>query len=243
MSHWRRVLFWGLLPWVIPQALYVRRSAPRFAPASGPRVGWVGQGEPLRLLAIGDSIVAGVGVERTDEALASRTAARLASELDRAVMWQAVGQSGATAVTVRERLLPRAPDEAFDVIVVSVGVNDVTSLNRTGRWQHNLSALLAALRRRFPAAPIILAGLPPLWGFPLLPQPLRALFGMRARTFDEVASRVAAASEGVAHVPLDFDPTPEKFSPDGYHPSVESYGVFGGLMAHAAARLLQRSSD
>ena len=72
-------------------------------------------------------------------------------------------------------------------------------------------------------------------GFPLLPQPLRAVFGLRARTLDDIAREVAAACQNAFHVPLDFDPDPEKFSPDGYHPSEESYVEFG---QHMAERLL-----
>ena len=55
----RNVVFWGSLPFLAPQALYVRRTAPRFAEASGPSKGAIGAGPGKRLVAIGDSIVAG----------------------------------------------------------------------------------------------------------------------------------------------------------------------------------------
>ena len=63
----RRALFWLLLPLMIPQALRVRRTAPRFAGASGEDAGVcdVAMGEEdaprLRLLAIRHYIIAGVG--------------------------------------------------------------------------------------------------------------------------------------------------------------------------------------
>ena len=73
--------------------------------------------------------------------------------------------------------------------------------------------------------------MPPLHGFPLLPQPLRAAFGMRGRSFDEVAMKVVEEHPHSLHVPLDFEPDPENFAADGYYPSEESYTEFGRRMA------------
>jgi hypothetical protein len=73
--------------------------------------------------------------------------------------------------------------------------------------------------------------MPPLHGFPLLPQPLRAVFGMRARSFEYVTRQLTDEHPFVRHVPVDFDPDPAKFAADGYHPSEESYQEFGRSMA------------
>ena len=169
----RRVGFWGLLPLVAAQGLWVRRRAPRFADAAGPRRGTVGAGPSLRLLAFGDSIVAGVGAPTLDQALVGRFAGALASRAGRTVEWVAVGKTGARSADLRDSLLARVPPGPFDVVVVSVGVNDVTGLVRTRDWVHRVDAVIAGLRAHSPDARILMAGLPPLWGFPLLPQPLR----------------------------------------------------------------------
>ena len=57
----RNLLFWGLFPFALPQAVYVRRTAPRFAPPDCAPSGRVGSGPPLKIVGIGDSIIAGVG--------------------------------------------------------------------------------------------------------------------------------------------------------------------------------------
>ena len=227
----RRLAFWMLVPFALPQGLRLRRSAPRFAAARGTPHGCEGRGAPLRLLAIGDSIIAGVGAETVDEALPRRTAQALAKRLDRAVHWTARGRIGATAETVQTRLIPRLPAEAFDVIILSVGVNDVTGLHRTARWRANLGALLDALRTHSPEALVVMIGVPPLHGFPLLPPSLRFLLGMRARTFDAVAEREVTRRRGCRYVPARFDPRPEQFAPDGYHPSAESYREWAERLA------------
>ena len=227
----KSLLFWIAFPFLIPQALYVRRTAPRFAPADGPREGCVGDGDEVHLLAIGDSIIAGVGATELSRALVGQTARALADSRRCRVAWRALGVSGYDSAKVLEHLVPDLPDVSFDYIVVSVGVNDVTGLTTTRQWRRNLNQLLTMLHARYPTARIALAGLPPMHGFPLLPQPLRAVLGLRARTLDDIAREVVVADRNALHVPLDFDPDPAKFSPDGYHPSEESYVEFGQHMA------------
>jgi lysophospholipase L1-like esterase len=227
----RSLLFWGLLPFVIPQALLLRRTAPRFAGAAGPKEGAVGSGRRVNLIAIGDSIIAGVGAENLADALVGRTAAALAGALDCRVSWLARGSIGADSRKVLGELLPELPDTPAAFIILSVGVNDATGLATVRRLTRNLDELLSKLSRHSPEAVIAVAGIPPLRGFPLLPQPMRALFGMRGETFDAAIRRVVSGHRRVVHVPLDFDPTPDRFSADGFHPSEESYRDFGRLMA------------
>ncbi len=205
--------------------------APRFAPAGGPVEGSVGSGERTRLLAVGDSIVAGVGASELSKAMVGQTAAALAGALNSCIAWQALGVSGYDARKVLERSLPKLPDVAFDYIIVSVGVNDITGLTTIRKWRHNLTLLLSKLQAHSPNAVIAVAGMPPLHAFPLLPQPLKAVLGMRARAFDKVARKVIGGCRNAIHVPLDFEVDPIKFAPDGYHPSEESYIEFGRYMA------------
>lgn len=233
----RNLLFWIVFPFLIPQALYVRRTAPRFAPAGGPVNGSVGDGEQAHLLAIGDSIIAGVGASELSRALVGQAATALAHARQCRISWQALGRSGFDSARILENLVPLLPGDTFDYVIVSVGVNDITGLTSMRQWSRNLTALLRALQHHSPDALIAVAGMPPLHGFPLLPQPLRATFGMRARAFDDIARRVVDQRERCTHVPLDFEPEPAKFSPDGYHPSEESYTEFGRHMAESLLEL------
>jgi lysophospholipase L1-like esterase len=111
------------------------------------------------------------------------------------VEWLAVGETGARATRVRTGLVEELPPGAFDIILVSVGVNDVTGLVRSGAWTREVGFLLDALRAHSPRAVVVMAGLPPMWGFPLLPRPLRYVFGVRAWTFDDLLRRVVAVRD------------------------------------------------
>jgi hypothetical protein len=69
----------------------------------------------------------------------------------------------------------------------------------------------------------------------VLPEPLRALIGCRGEVFDEIARRQISEHSNALHVPLDFEPNPEQFSADGFHPSEASYRQFGEMMANVIA--------
>jgi lysophospholipase L1-like esterase len=231
----RSIIFWGLLPFILPQAIYVRKTAPRFSAAAGPRGGTAGSGKNYTLIAIGDSIIAGVGATTLAKALVGQTAEKLSCLLDCKITWQAIGRSGAVSNEVIERLVPQLPDKQPDFMVVSVGVNDATSLSSVARWRQNLAKLLKTLVDYAPAAIIAVAGIPPLRGFPVLPQPMRALFGIRGEIFDRVLQEEIARRKNAVHVPLDFEPEPHMFSADGFHPSEESYQGFGEMVAREIA--------
>ena len=71
----------GLLlgPVLLAQGRYVRGTTPRLPEAAGPRSGQMGDsGQALRLLLVGDSAAAGVGVARQEQALLGQLVAGLA---------------------------------------------------------------------------------------------------------------------------------------------------------------------
>jgi len=226
-----RLLFWLALPVIAIQGTWLKFRAPRFPPAAGPVSGSTGQGAVLRLHAIGDSIVAGVGAATTMEALPALLATALANKFGRQVRWNASGQSGARSERILTELVPQLPEAPADVVFISTGVNDVTGLKSTRHWRRQLNALWDALHKYSPDAVLLIAGLPPMHIFPLLPQPLRAVIGMRARTFDAIVAELAGQREYCLFVPTRFDPGAGKFSDDGYHPSEASYRVWAEKLA------------
>lgn len=231
--RWPSTAFWAALPLVLPQALWVRRTAPRFDGASGPARGVTGSGDARRLLVYGDSIAAGVGAGTFPKALAGQLAVALSERLDATLRWESRGYIGANA----RRLLTRLDGETFagpfDFVVLSVGVNDVTSLTPITDWEVSLEKLLERIGRTCGSPTIALAGIPDMGRFPLLPQPLRSVLGLRSRQLDAAGRRIADTLAHVVHVPVEFELRPDTFSADGYHPSETSYRAFAGTIADA----------
>jgi len=238
----RNLIFWTLFPFALPQAVRLRRTAPRFSPPRCDTVGRYGSGAPLKVLAIGDSVIAGVGVDYLRDAFVGQTTRALAETLKRTVHWSVFGRSGARVEHLLAEYVQRLPDAPADVILLSVGVNDVTGLTLVPVWRRRLRQLLLTLRQHSPNAVIGIAGLPPMHAFPLLPEPLRFAAGQRGKAFDLVGRRLAGALPGVIHMPIEFETIDGSFCDDGFHPSARSYAVFGQRMAQLLAHDLSQTN-
>jgi lysophospholipase L1-like esterase len=226
-----RALFWALLPVTASQGLWLRRRATRLPGAAGARAGVIGAGEDYHLLAIGDSIIEGVGAGRVEASLPVQFASRLAEAAGRRIHWRIEGCSGHGIRDVIERLDALQHDAPIDLVLVSVGVNDVTGLSSTRSWRRNVHILLGRIRSRWPAARILFTGLPPMGSFPLPPQPLRFSLGLRAATLDRIASAVIARHPGAVHVMTHIDPEHHDFCEDGFHPAPESCTLWARELA------------
>lgn len=232
--------WWGLalllLPVVLPQALWTRRTALRLPPAAGAQRGLAGGehgGTPLRLLLLGESTVAGVGVDSQKEALAGQLAVALAARLRRPVAWRACGENGITTDQACARLLPQALAEPADLAVLVFGVNDTTHLRTLQGWDAALRSLSAALAAR--GVPVAFTGVPPIEHFSALPWLLRRLLGWRATLLDRRLRRVCAeVAAGYHRLELEF--AADYLAQDGYHPSALGYRLWSeGLAASLSA--------
>ncbi len=223
----------ALSPLLLAQALGVRRRALRLPEAAGPRNGVAGHGPQLRLLILGDSSAAGVGVAHQDQALAGQLVSRLAT--DWRVEWRLVAQTGATTARACA-MFDAQPVEKVDVVVTALGVNDVTRQVPLRRWRLQQEALAETLLQRG-ARLVIRSGLPPIERFALMPWPLGAVLGAQARAMD--AALCAGSTGPLAHLP--FDPArldPAQMATDGFHPGAAIYADWAqGLAALIRQRL------
>ncbi len=242
MSWLKRAAFWGCLPVAAWQGLNLRKTALRLPPPPGNTHGISGQTaqnrfrKPLRLLALGDSIIAGIGADHQQHALPAQLALSLGRLSGQAVSWEALGRSGASSTDLLE-MLPSLQEPAPDLVLVSIGVNDVTGLTSAGRWQSNLQQLCQRMGSRWPAALVVFCGLPPMEKFPLPPQPLRYCLGLRAAELDRIAAELIDTQAGMLHIPVQINPAEHDFCADGFHPSGSAYRIWGQRVAeHIASR-------
>jgi len=214
-----------MAPVLVPQVAWVVLRAARLPEAAGPREGVAGEGPDLRLLILGDSSAAGVGVETQDDALAGRLVAHLA--LHHRVHWRLVARGGATTATALADLeqMPRAQ---FDVAVIALGVNDAKNGMRRARWRRNYSYLAALLKDRFGVTRIVVSGVPPLGVFPLLPRPLRGVLGARADALDAELRGLVARDPALRYVSMAFPMDRGLMAADGFHPAAPLYDLWAG---------------
>ncbi|SIT82387.1 Lysophospholipase L1 [Yoonia rosea] len=222
-----------LFPVLVVQGALVRRSALHLDDPSGRRHGVSGQGPDLRLLIIGDSSAVGVGTSHQEEALLGHMRKRLSQT--NTVYWSVDAKTGATTAETIARLQQHAP-EKFDVVSVSLGVNDITSRVPLAKWLRSVSTLLDLIEDRFEADVICVSGIPPIRYFPLLPQPLRWVLGAQATRFDQALRALVADRSGCRFVEMDFEPDVTKMSPDGFHPGPKIYSEWGRKVYRAIRR-------
>ena len=218
----------AFLPVVIVQGRRVRRRVERLPDATGTS-GQVGRGgDLLRVVVVGDSVAAGVGVSAHHDSMAGRLAEHIHRRSGRPVAWDVLARSGADAEGVAALVAGSAVLERADVVAVSVGVNDVKNLRSDAAWRTGLRDLLAEIVRAAPAAPVFLLGLPPIDRFPALPRPLADLLGARGRRMDRIGAQVAAGFDGVTRLEFTGDEITavrEPFASDGFHPGAALHDV------------------
>lgn len=216
---------------LLPQALWVKKTALRLPDAALP---WQGTCHPcgstslsttlpLRMLVIGESTVAGVGVATQQQALCGQLAQQMADHGSRSVCWQACGRNGATAAVCWQDLVPTLGEQYWDLVVIVLGVNDTTHLTPRWRWRRALRQMIDYFADK--ADQVVLTAVPPLGQFSALPQPLRGWFGLRAGLLNGDAQQCCASASAL-HVPFELRFESHYLARDGYHPSAAGYQLW-----------------
>ena len=210
----------ALAPVLIGQALSTKSRAQMLPVPDGRRSGLIGAGPPLRLLIVGDSSAAGVGVTSQSQALLGQVTAGLADDFE--VKFDLVAESGARTGDVLG-WLPGLPSAGYDVVVTALGVNDVTKGTTLAQFLARQERLIDYALDVFGARLVIVSGLPPVHQFPLLPNPLRWVLGRQARRFDTRLCRMVATKPLARALDLEMDMDVSNMSADGFHPGPVVY--------------------
>ncbi|MEI2670985.1 MAG: SGNH/GDSL hydrolase family protein [Marmoricola sp.] len=221
------------------QAVLVKRRTERMPEAAGLH-GWIDghehdpamDSQPLRLVLLGDSSAAGLGVDHNLEGMAGQTALQLAQRRGTPVSWEVRALGGLTAGELVDYVV-HAPMDYADVVVIAVGVNDTKNLHTRKRWRRELGGLFDLVAESAPKAEIVYLAMPRLELFPLLPHPLGEVLGRRAKQMGEVSAGLAERHPRVRRVELTISPDPSLFARDGFHPGAGLYAIFGEEIAAA----------
>lgn len=241
IGFWLAAVLLG--PMIVWQGRQVRQQTLRLPEPTGDRSGHVSMGggcsgldlaaseaPPLRLLILGDSAAAGVGSSDQERALCGQLVARLAGHCN--VQFRLQARTGFTIEDVLLCLEEMATEPCeqtlreqtlFDVVLVSVGVNDVTALTSIPQWQHRLGKLDDLLKQGFGASQVMYTAVPPMHHFPALPNPLRWWLGWRARQLNQALEQQLGASS-ILRVDIPFDEA--YMAEDGFHPGPAGYAIW-----------------
>lgn len=231
-----------LAPVLLVQGKHLINTLPRLPEAAGERTGCRGQGAPLRLLIVGDSAAAGVGVATQDDALLGQTLLHLGDSYQ--ITYQLVARSGST-IPRTLRKLRTMETQPFDVAVTAIGVNDILAGRACQPWLASYQALVTELRERFSVRHIVVSGLPPTGQFPAMPQPLRWVIGRQTRQYDGALRTWVTTQPNCSFVGIDAPPghplhnVPMKaiMASDGFHPGPRIYAAWAERIAQTIRRV------
>lgn len=216
----------ALIPALIIQGKKVKKNTPRLPEPEGVRKGITGQGKKLSILILGDSAAAGVGVKTQEDALLGGVLSELKDNYE--ITWKLHAKSGdATSQIIRAT--EALPNQHFDVVLTSVGVNDVTKLISSDVWIKKQEKLYALIQNKFQPSLVIAAGVPPMNLFPALPNPLGWLFGQYSKKMNEELQKLVektAYLEWIEYDIVKYQHLNLPMAHDGFHPSKEIYQIW-----------------
>jgi len=232
MSRLAPLLSWLLFPVYVWQGLGVRRRTERMLPAEGPVLHEVdGAGPALRLLVVGDSSAASVGIGRSEDGLAHQLALILAERTGRAVSWRAAGFNSATAGQIRDFVVPNLAPDPWDRIVVSIGTNDAKNFHTARRFRREFGGLLYALRAKWPETRIVWSPVVDMTLVPALPTALGRLLEIRAALINRMGEQLCRERGAIPATRLPIQDPAAGFSTDGFHASAAGYRAWAEHMA------------
>lgn len=182
-----------------------------------------GRGEPVRLLVLGDSSAASVGIDDSEKGLAARLAHALNRDTGRSVAWRAAGFNSATSGQLRDHVVPNLAPEPWTHIVLSVGTNDTKNFHSVLRFKKEFGGLLYAVKAKWPLARIVWSPVIDMTLVPALPALLGRILEIRANAINRVGTELCLERGAVPAAPLPVVDPPAGFSRDGFHASVAGY--------------------
>lgn len=243
--HLRLLLSVPLLPILYWQGKRAKAAVPDLPPAQTP-LGMIthpAASKTLKVLAFGESAFAGIGIDNHQNTIIGILAKQFAEALQQNVEWEVVAKSGYNVEQVREDLVPLSTIETPDLIVIGLGANDTFEIHFPEKWQKDMVELIDQIRHKHGTCPILIAHLPPVSQFPVLPPLLQWFMGSFIKEYHQVNRNIAQQQSAVYYVDqaINFDTwadrLPENSSKadlfcDGVHPGKLAHKIWGEELAH-----------
>lgn len=233
---WLKPVTLTLIPILAFQGYRVKKNIIRLAEPDGCRKGITNKtnetnkSKTLSILILGDSAGAGVGVQHQDEALLGSIVKPLSQDFQISYCLEA--QTGRTTQDVLA-VLKKMPNQHFDIVITSLGVNDVTKLISVKTWVTQQKQLYSNIEEKFSPQLVLVTAVPPMQHFPALPNPLAWLFGQYATAMNKKLRSDITQKTNYHLLPFDllqFRQLNLNMAEDGFHPSKEIYQLWANAM-------------
>lgn len=236
-----KTLTYALSPVLLVQGFRVKKKMIRLAEPEGLRQGEMGHQKKLSLLILGDSAAAGVGVQHQDDALLGAVLSGLHADFH--IRYCLEAETGRTTLDVLS-VLKSMKNQHFDIVITSLGVNDVTKLISTQTWMKQQKKLYAEIERKFTPQQVFITLVPPMQHFPALPYPLGWLFGQYAKAMNQQLKKWMKTQQHYQYISFNlggFQQQNLTMAKDGFHPSKEIYQLWALPIIHQIQQFFKSS--
>lgn len=224
------VILLAVLFLILIELLIIRFNGSNVAAPSIPReVEKIGSnGEPLKYVVLGDSTTVSQGSDYR-EGYAVKSAEHLAEKHQ--VSFINFGVSGARVKDVLDDQLSKALQEDPDIILISIGANDVTHFTRLSSFENDLEQTISKIRDKRKDTKIVVTGSPDMSTVARFPWLTKKIMGARTRQINSIYDKVISKYD-LVHAPIAKETGPvfaedkELYSPDKFHPNAEGYSLW-----------------
>ena len=222
------------------QGMRLKREVPRL-PTPGDRPFGIcnGKDKEFNILGLGESPMAGVGIPKHSLTLTGLTAVRLNELLGCHVKWKILAESGLSLKNLN-KLIREQSDENTDLVLLSIGGNDVFQLTPPWVWKNNINICVKLIFQNYNKPLILFSPVPPVGRFPAIPNPLKIVFCLWGILLQ---ASLAQAINSMDNAYLLDDRPPdgkEYYLEDGIHPSPLAYDPWSEKLAIMTVELLNQ---
>lgn len=167
-----------LLPVIYLQGKKVKKEI-RFLPEAKNPEGFINinADKTLKILLIGESSFAGVGVENHTNGFSGYFAKYFGEKFQCNIHWKVYAKTGYNVDQIQRHIIPEIEENSCDFVVIGIGGNDTFEFNRPKKWRKSIQNLINDLQKKFPETPILFAQLPTIEAFPAFTTAMKLVLG------------------------------------------------------------------
>lgn len=238
VKYWiNTVLSIPLIPIFITQGIALKRRIPALPEASD-KIGKTNTcfSKNFKLIALGESTVAGFGINSHKNGLIGTLANELSTHLKSNVYWEVSARNGYNINKIRTLLIPEIKEKTPDLIIIGIGGNDAFEITLPRKWKNETKKLILELKNKFPQTSIVFIHMPPVKYFTAFSPVIKFIIGNQINLYTKTLSLLVEKEKYVHFISSSLNlirnnPTEQVhlkdlFS-DGIHPSLKAYQLWG----------------
>ena len=227
-----------LFPLLWYQGMRLKREVPRLPlPGDSPFGICKGKDKEFKILGLGESPMAGVGIAKHSLTLTGLTAVKLNKLLGCSVKWEILAESGLSLKNLN-KLIGEQLGKNSNLVLVSMGGNDVFQLTPPWVWKNNINTCVKLLFEKENKPLILFSPVPPVGRFPAIPNPLRITFSFWGLLLQASLDQTINSMDNAYLLDERFPEGKEYYLEDGIHPSPLAYDPWSEKLAIMTLELL-----